>query len=104
MIRPDCPPLYIIDDDETTGYTKNQLQLIDKNEVMPSEKNIAPVGKIKGIKTYKLQSILEHKIENRKKFYLVKWLGMKDPTWEPASIIKKDVHEIVKSYEKSLKA
>ena len=102
VIKPGSPPLYILDDDNSTAYTKNQLQVIGK-ETKPEEKAIARVGRKKGVKTYKVEEIVGHKTKNRKKFYLVKWLGFKTPDWQPSKIIKEDVPEIVQEYEDSLK-
>ena len=102
VIKPGSPPLYILDDDNTTAYTKNQLQVIGE-EKGPEEKAIARVGKIKGVKTYYVQEILDHKTEKKRKYYLVKWKGFKEPTWEPIKIIKEDVPEYVAEYEASLK-
>lgn len=102
VIKPGSPPLYILDDDTSTAYTKNQLQVIGE-EIEPDEKAIARFSKIKGVKTYKVQKIVGHKMKNRKKFYEVKWLGFKDTTLEPIKIIREDVPEIVAEYEQSLK-
>lgn len=103
VIKPGSPPLYILDNDPTTAYTKNQLQVVTSDELRPSESAIARVGRKKGVETYHVQEILEHKTEKKKKFYLVKWKGFADPTWEPANIIKQDVPDVVKEYEQSLK-
>ena len=43
--------------------------------------------------TYLIESIIDEKTMNKKKYYLVKWLGYKKPTWEPAENIK-DLEEM----------
>ena len=103
VIKPQSPPLYILDDDETTAYTKNQLQVVEKNELGPDEKAIARVGKNKGVKTYNVEDIMGSKMVNGKKYYFVKWIGFAKPTYEPAKTIKEDVPELVKAYEASLR-
>ena len=45
IIKPGSPPLYIIDDDGSTAYTKNQLQLVTDNETGPEEKSILAKAK-----------------------------------------------------------
>ena len=37
---------------------------------------------------YLIENILDEKTIKKKKYYLVKWLGYKTPTWEPSENIK----------------
>jgi hypothetical protein len=102
VIKPGSPPLYNLDDDTSTAYTKNQLQVIG-DETGPEEKAISRVGKKKGVETFYVQEIIGHKTVKKKKFYEVRWKGIKDTTWEPAKNMKEDVPEYVQEYEDSLK-
>lgn len=103
VIKPGSPPLYILDDDTTTAYTKNQLQVIDTDEKGPDEKAIQRLGKKQGQETFYVEAITDHKMVKKKKFYHVKWKGMTEKTWEPAKTMKEDVPEYVQDYEESLK-
>lgn len=33
LLHPDKPPIYILDNDNNTGYTKNQLQIVEPEEL-----------------------------------------------------------------------
>ncbi len=41
LIKERQPPMYILDNDESTGYTKNQLQIVSKNEKVPVVKAVS---------------------------------------------------------------
>ena len=73
------------------------------NETGPEEKSIVAKGKKGGFKTYNVEKITSHNLIKKKKYYLVKWLGFKEMTWEPAKQLKEDVPEHVKEYEDSIK-
>jgi hypothetical protein len=103
VIKPGSPPLYILDDDTSTAYTKNQLQVVDRGEKQPDEKVIAMAGKKKGVETFYVHDIIDHKTVKKKKFYKVIWKGFAEPTWQLATMLKADVPKIVRDYEQSLK-
>ena len=95
------PPLYQLDDgkdgiDQRVAYTKQQLQVVDKNEELPPPKVIR--GKPK---TYKVEKIIGKKKIKGKIYYKVKWLGYpeEESTWEPRTNLIEDVPDLVKEYE-----
>src|ERR1700756_2028407 len=47
---------------------------------------------------YEVEKILDQDYRNGKLFYLVKWTGYEDPTWEPSSNLKL-AKEAIKDYE-----
>ena len=102
LIRPGLPPQYLLDGNATkykfepVAYTKNQLQLITKDEVYPDGKKV-----IRGTpKTYIVSKILKQKKFKGKIFYQVLWRGFTEPTWEPKSQLIKDVPKLVAEFEK----
>lgn len=105
LVKVHQPPLYLLDNDESVGYTKNQLQVVQANEAKPTSKAIQPVKSTKGPKSYKVDKIVGRKKEHNRIYYLVKWLGYsdKDNTWELGSKLKKDVPILVQEFEKNNK-
>lgn len=108
LISPGVPGMYLLDDgkggtDYSVAYARYELQPIDsRSEKLPHEKTI------KGIKENKVQKwhvdhIIDKKKEKGKVYYLVKWKGFKTPTWEPLSQLKKDIKNVIKEFEYSLK-
>lgn len=107
LIAPGNPPMYLLDlpngeVDYKTAYTKNQLQIIPKNEQKPKETAIAG-QKEKNVTKWIIEKLLDRKKMNNKIFFEVKWKGFKDTTWEPRSVLIKDAKEMVAEYEKSVK-
>jgi len=49
---------------------------------------------------YTIEKLLDRKKEKNKVLFKVKWKNYSKPTWEPRSILMKDVPELVKEYEK----
>lgn len=76
-ILPTFPPTYVLNDlkgEELKGiFYESELQKIDENEV------------------YRIEKIVDTKIVNKKKYYLIKWLGWSDKfnSWEPEQNLKK---------------
>lgn len=103
LIKVNQPPLYVLDNDESTAYTKKQLLVVKPNELKPRTESILPVGKKKGQDTYKVEKILSHKLNGSKRLYQVKWVGYDKPTWEPRDKLLKDVPSVVNKYESSIK-
>jgi len=80
------------------AYTKNQLQVIPKNEQIPI--NTVIRGKPA---TYKVQEIVGRKKIDGKVHYQIHWVGFDDPkdyTWQARSILIEDVPDLVNAYEK----
>ena len=103
LLKPNSPPLYLLDGTvghqkvTPVGYTKNQLQLIGKNETLPDVKLIR--GKPK---QWIVEKLLDRKKIKNKIHFLVKWTGFDDPkeqTWELRATLNKEVGALVKDYE-----
>ncbi len=100
MIEPRMPPLYLLDGNvgrhkiEPVGYTKNQLQVVTKDEQYPTEEVIR--GKPK---TYIVQELIRKTRIKGKIYYEVRWRGFQQTTLEPRSVLLKDVPDIVKKFE-----
>jgi len=104
FILPGQPPMYCVDEDENTSYTKAQLLVVDeKKEKKPDKAKILPITKKKGADVYNVDEILDKKKIKNKWHYLIKWQGFDDDdaTWELATTIKEDVPEEVEKYEKN---
>ena len=104
FILPNQPPLYCVDNDENTAYTKSQLLVVDeKKEKKPDKAKILPITKKKGADVYNVDEILDKKKIKNKVYYLVSWVGFdaSENTWELASKLKEDIPDEVKKYEKN---
>ena len=95
ILKPNFPPLYMVEGNNKASYTKNQLQLVVGNEKMPN-----PEKYLRGEQTvFKIEKILEKKkIKNIWKVK-IKWIGYDTPTWETYSKIKSDVPELMQEFE-----
>lgn len=98
-LKPNFPPMYMVEGINNASFTKNQLQIVPGKEKLPNPKKY-----IRGNPdTYKV-----HKIHAKKKFkniwkYQVEWYGFpdkKDFTWQKKSELETDVPELVAEYEK----
>ena len=102
ILKPGLPPMYIVDDDNTTAYTKKQLQLVNDNDPIPNESSILPAKKINNEDAYEVDKIIDKKKIKNRIHYLVKWLGFgpSHNTWEPRNILLQDVPELIKEYDR----
>jgi hypothetical protein len=102
ILKPGLPPMYIVDDDDSTAYTKKQLQLVNDNDPIPNESVILPSEKINNEDAYEVEKIIDKKKIKNRIHYLVKWLGFgpSHNTWEPRSILLQDVPELIKDYDR----
>ena len=100
LLRPGYPPMYLLNGDPQTPYTKNQLQVVPEDEEAP------PSSVIRGQPTtFVVQKILDKKKMKGKIFYKVRWKGFdkSHDSWEPRSNLMEDIPETVKEYELKLK-
>ena len=92
-MKPGNPPLYRLSGLPKVAYTKNQLQVVSKDEKAPSTKAQS-------------KFVVERLVEKRKKRgkveFLVKWRGYPTSanTWEPRQRLIKDVPDLVKTFGK----
>ena len=96
------PPLYLLNGTsgkykiEPIGYTRNQLQVIDRKEKYP------PHSVIRGDNDkYIVQKLVDRKKENGKVFYQVKWRGYptSQSTWEPRSVLIREIPYDIRDFE-----
>lgn len=108
IVKPDSPPLYLVNKvvnrvptdktDYGVAYTKNQLQVVDKNELAPDNTLIRATSP-----TYIVESILDKKKIRGAIHYLVKWKGfpVSDATWEKRITLIQDIPTIIADYERN---
>ncbi len=75
ILQPGQPVLYNIDNKNYPAYTYNQLQIVNENEEAPP----ASLVKRKDINTdtFTINKIIQYRVHNRKKQYLVSFKGYK---------------------------
>jgi hypothetical protein len=104
ILKPNKPPLYFLDD-SNVPYTKNQLQVVEVNEIQPQKSDIRPINTKKGKKLHVIDEILG----NKKKMshagknlihYQVKWKDG-DITYEPRKYLLEDVPDLIKEFEQN---
>ena len=94
LLRPNQPPMYLVDGIDNTAYTRNQLQLVSNEE-----KN--PPASIQ--RKHIVEKLLQKKKIKNRINYLVKWKGTTAQTWEPRTNLIKDVPEMVKEFDSKKK-
>jgi hypothetical protein len=90
-LRPNQPPMYIIDGIDNVAYTKEQLQVVPEKELPPKEQSITH---------YIVEKILDKRKFKNKIQYLVKFKNIKKESWENGDGLPK---QIVSEFNKSLK-
>lgn len=98
LLKPDQPPMYQLDG-ENIGYTRNQLQLISRNETKPQQTITNP----KNLENrYEVKSIISHKTVKGKRQYLIWWKNYpkKEATWEPEDELMKDIPQKLAIYKR----
>ncbi len=101
LVKPAMPPLYLLDSNHKSGfeavtYTRNQLQMINKDEQYPEGEKV-----IRGKpETYIIEEIVGKTRVKGKIFYKIKWRGFKKETLEPRSELIKDQKQLILDYEK----
>ena len=74
LLKPGFPPMYLIsDDDKLVARTKNQLQIVKKNERAPDIKYIRG-----NADTAIIEKIIDKRKNGKKDEYLIKWKGYRD--------------------------
>ena len=96
LLQPGNPPMYKVTGIKNVAYTKNQLQVVSKNEKQPSQKNQ---------KVFIVEKIVDKRKNKNKIEYLVKWKSYPSSknTWELKTSLIKDIPNDIKEFEKSLK-
>lgn len=93
------PPLYQVEGKKQVAFTRNQLQPVNPKEQLPDPKQF-----IRKPTYYKIEKILDKKVEKGKTLYFVKWFGYEDEdnTWESEETLKEDIPKLLKEYNESL--
>ncbi len=100
LIKPGYPPLYLLSGNvgkrqvEPVAYTKNQLQVIPKNELKP-DRNVIRNEK------YEVEKLLSRKKIKNKIYYKVLWKNypLSQATYEPRSELNKFIPQMIAQYE-----
>lgn len=95
QMMPNQPIMYKIKG-KTALYTRNQLQIVSDDSKMPPSKVL---------EKHKVKKILGKIIKNGKIFYKIWWEGYSktEATEEPKTELIKDIPDMIKDYEQSLK-
>ena len=92
LLKPGFPPMYLVSGD-MVARTKQQLQIVRRNEKEPNPKYIRGTPE-----HYKINEILDHKTVNHVKKLLIRYKGYPIPSWENETAIKADVPKLVREY------
>jgi hypothetical protein len=94
IIKPDQPPMYLVSGIPNVAYTKNQLQVIKKDEILAPTKHQ---------KKFVAEKIVGKKTIKKKVHYEVQWEGSQENTWEPRSTLIKQIPKLIQEFENKLK-
>lgn len=100
LIKPGAPPMYLLNDDgkgiDTVSYTRNQLQVIPKDEQYPDASVLR-----KEPTTYRVEKLVRKFKKSNRWYFSVKWIGYPSSqnTDEPRSELIKQVPNLVKEFE-----
>lgn len=85
ILRSNQPPLYIVDNQKNTAYTRSQLLIVDDNEPKP----IIPQGE----KTYQIEKLIGKKKINGLIHFKVKWKNypISEASWIKRTELIKDL-------------
>lgn len=99
ILKPNKPPLYLVEGDTHTVYTKNQLQVYDESEQAPRKESFRPIKSNIG-DLYVVDKILDKKKIKNRFHYLIKWKHGPE-TWEPIKTMQQDIPDLVKQFEEN---
>ena len=102
LLKPNQPPLYIIDNNPNVAYRKDQLQIIKPHEIMPDKKTIRPLTTKQNKNVYIINKLIQKRKNKGKIEYLVDWKGFdeSDQTWEPRTqLIEDGMIDMIKAFE-----
>ena len=60
----------------------------EEEQQQQEEEEPPPFIDAEGHERYVVEEVLRHKFYGKKTLYLVKWVGYKDPTWEPEEFLR----------------
>jgi predicted RNA-binding protein with TRAM domain len=104
--KPDQPILYLLDGNkmgklkaDSTAYTRNQLQPVSTNEKQHVETE-KPIENEEN--RQEVQKILERKKIGKSFQYLIKWKGIRGPTWEKRKELIEDIPQLIERFDKKM--
>jgi hypothetical protein len=104
--KPDQPILYLLDGNkmgklkaDSTAYTRNQLQPVSANEKERVE-TTKPMENDEN--RQEVQKILERKLVGKSFQYLIKWKGIRGPTWEKRNELIEDIPQLIQRFDKKM--
>lgn len=92
IMRPDQPPMYLIEGINNTVYTRQELMPVNKKLQQPTEQ---------AMNKWIVEKIIKRDPKKKPLHYIVKWKGYKDPTSEPAKTLREDIPEMVEEFERN---
>lgn len=107
LLKPNNPVLYLLDGNfgknkiEPVAYTRNQLQLIPKNEKKPDREILKFFKDNKDV--YEIEKIVDYVDEDGVRWFEVKWKGQRDTSWQTRTKLYEDVPRLVTNFEKKNK-
>ena len=109
IIEPNEPPMYLVSmigdetrTDHSCAYTKNELLPVKENEIAPREEMIRPIRQGKN-EMYYVDKVLDKKNVKNRIYYLIKFKGIKEPSWEPKTSLIKFIPDMINEYEENKK-
>lgn len=100
LLKPNMPPLYIVESQPNVGYTANQLQRVKRGH------DLAKRVPVEGVENrYTVSKLLDRKKIRNTLYYLVKWKGKsieENPSWEKRKDLIKDIPRLIKNLDKKL--
>jgi len=95
LLNPNKPPMYLLDNDKSAAYTRNQLQIIPKGEKPPDKSLLR--GKVDKWAVKELQGRIK---KDGKIYYKVQWVADDEITMEPRAELMKYIPKQIEEYEK----
>lgn len=97
LMKPNTPIMYMVASQPHVGYTRNQIQLVDKDEVQPKKRQ----GNVEN--RFTVKKLLDKKIEKGIVKYLVQWEGLpkNESSWEKRSSLIEDIPRMIANFDKN---
>jgi len=80
---------------DSTAYTRNQLQVVNPKE----KNNVEPLMENESDR-YVVQKIVDRRKQGKTFEYLIKWKGIRSPTWEQKSQLIDDIPQLIDRFDK----
>lgn len=105
LLKPNQPPMYMLDNLENVAYTKNQLQPIKREKESPQviieeEPVEEPIEQPQETRMV-VKKILERQTINNRYWYKILWSD-KTTSWESKAELKKDINRLLTLFDNKL--